>query len=101
MGSINTLMVREEGDGDFHNDALDFGTVRGAHNDIIASGIVLMANDAPIELILWACGDAVTYLELEPFDGTLLPIRMPRLESISPYPDSVGGVHDEANDPAC
>jgi hypothetical protein len=87
-------MVRQEGDGDFHNDSLDFGTVRGENNDIIASAIGLMANDAPVELILWARGDTVTYLELEPFDGTLRPIRMPRLESIRPYPETVGDDED-------
>jgi hypothetical protein len=47
-------MVRQEGDGHFHNDSLDFGRVRRENNDIIASAIGLMANDAPIELFLWA-----------------------------------------------
>jgi hypothetical protein len=95
LASIDKLMVRQEGDGDFHNDSLDFGRVRGENNDIIASAIGLMANDAPVELILWARGDTVTYLELEPFDGTLRPIRMPRLESIRPCPETVGD--DEEN----
>jgi hypothetical protein len=94
LASIDTLMVREEGDGDFHNDSLDFGRGR-VHNDIVASGIGLMANDSPVELILWARDNAVTYLELEPFDGTLRPIRMPRLESITTYPDSVGDEEEE------
>jgi len=95
LASIDTLMVREEGDGDFHNDSLDFGRGLGAHNDIIASGIGLMANDSPVELILWARDNAVTYLELEPFDNTLRPIRMPRLESITTYPDIVEDDDDE------
>jgi len=99
LASIDKLMVRQEGDGEFHNDSLDFGRVRGENNDIIASAIGLMANDAPVELILWARGDTVTYLELEPFDGTLRPIRMPRLESIRPYPEMGGD--DEENGLMC
>jgi hypothetical protein len=93
-------MVLEEGDGAFHNDSLDFGGLRGPNNDIIASGIGLMANDAPVELILWRRGDAVTYLELEPFNGSLRPIRMPRLETITPYPESLGDddEDEETND---
>ena len=94
LASIDKLMVRQEGDGDFQNDSLDFGRVRGENNDIIASAIGFMANDAPIELILWARGDTVTYLELEPFDGTLRLIRMPGLESIRPYPEAVGDDED-------
>jgi hypothetical protein len=53
-----------------------------------------MANDAQVELILWARGDIVTYLELEPFAGALRPIRMPILESIRPYPDDAFGVDE-------
>jgi hypothetical protein len=55
---------------------------------IIAGAIGLMANGAQVELILWARGDIITYLELEPHAGALRPIRMPLLESIRPYPDN-------------
>ena len=46
-----------------------------------------MANDVLIELWVWARGETITALELEPFNGTRLPIRMPILESISRYPE--------------
>src|SRR5665213_762514 len=78
-------MVRQEGDGDFHIDSLDFGRVRGENNDIIASGIGLMANDAPVELILWARGDTVTYLELEPSARLILPARPSRRRCLTWY----------------
>jgi hypothetical protein len=53
----------------------------------MAWGMDGRTNDAPIELIVWAREEIVTALELEPFDGARLPIRMPVLESIRPYPD--------------
>jgi len=105
LDSIDKLVVREEGCGGFQHDSLDFGSSR-AGSRIIASAVGRMANDAQIELILWARGDRITYLELEPFDGALLPIRMPILESIRPYPDNPFGSDDgndskdEAVDPA-
>ena len=100
LASIDNLLVREEGNGDFHNDSLSF--VSSLPRDIgaiIASGVGLMTNDAQVELILWAEGDSITYLELEPFEGARRPIRMPRLESIGPYPDNVCEDDDETNDP--
>ena len=89
--------MREEGGGGFQHDFLDFGSSR-AGNTIVAAAIGTMANDAQVELILWARGDTVTYLELEPFAGALRPIRMPILESIRPYPDNAFG-GDEDDDP--
>jgi hypothetical protein len=86
--SIDQLRVHQEGD--FQNDSLDFGRVRGINNDIVAMAIGLMANDAPVELILWAHHETVTYLELEPFNGTWRPIRLPRLETIRPYAETTG-----------
>jgi len=97
LASINNLIVREEGGGGFQHDSLDFGSSR-AGNTIVAAAIGTMANDAQVELILWARGDTVTYLELEPFAGALRPIRMPILESIRPYPDNAFG-GDEDDDP--
>jgi len=92
LASIEHLIVHEEGDGSFERDSLDFiaagrFTFGGAP---IAMAVGTMANDAPIELIVWARGEIITGLELEPFKGTRLPIRMPILESIRPYPGPFG-----------
>jgi hypothetical protein len=98
LASIDELIVREEGDGDFYNDSLDFDAWNGRHftlGSIIASAVGRMTNDAPIELVLWARGDIVTYLELEPFKGSWRPIRMPVLDSIQPYPADAFGNEDE------
>ena len=85
LASIENLIVREEGCGGFRHDSLDFDNTR-ARSTIIANAVGVMPNDSRVELILWARGDIITYLELEPFDGALLPIRMPILASIRPYP---------------
>jgi hypothetical protein len=90
------LVVREEGGGGFHYDSLDFSTTN-ERGKIVAWAIGSMANDAPIELLVWAHGETITALELEPFNGTRLPIRMPILESIRPHPvDEVLG--DDADE---
>lgn len=94
LASIDNLIVREEGQGGFEHDSLDFDSAGGGHT-IIAGAIGLMANDAPVELVLWARGDAITYLELDPFNGTLRPLRMPILESIRPYPENAFGDEDD------
>ena len=84
LASIERLMVHEEGDGCFHHDSLGF--IKSSwHGSIIACAMGMMANDAPIELWLWAIGEKLTCLELEPFDGTHRPIRLPILETIRPY----------------
>jgi hypothetical protein len=85
LASIEDLVVREEGGGGFHYDSLDFSTTN-ERGKIVGWAIGSMANDAPIELLVWAHGETITALELEPFNGTRLPIRMPILESIRPYP---------------
>ena len=90
LASIDNLIVREEGCGGFQHDSLDFGGSRGG-STVIAGAIGLMANGAQVELILWACGDVITYRELEPFAGALRPIRMPILESLHPHPDDAFG----------
>lgn len=84
LDSIDNLLVQEEGAGGFLHDSLDFSSGRG-DDKIIAGAIGLMANGAPVELILWARGDAISYLELEPFEGSLRPTRLPILESIRPF----------------
>jgi hypothetical protein len=98
LASIDNLIVRDEGGSGFQHDSLDFGS-SGAGNTIVAAAIGPMANDARVELILWARGDIVTYLELEPFAGGLRPLRMPILESIRPYPDDAfgGDADDDEN----
>ena len=45
-----------------------------------------MANDGVVELLVWAQGQVITALEIEPFRGARLPARMPILETIRPYP---------------
>jgi hypothetical protein len=85
LASIGNLIVYEEVGGDFLCDSLEFIISRD-HGRCIASAIGAMANDALIELLVWAHGDTITCLELEPFNETRLPIRMPILESIRPYP---------------
>ena len=94
LASIDQLIVREEGCGDFLHDSLDFGS-SGAGNTIIATAVGRMANDAQVELVIWARGDSVVCLELEPFEGALRPIRMPILESIGPYPPAMSDDEDE------
>jgi hypothetical protein len=104
LASIDDLIVRDEGGGGSEHDSLDFACVR-ANGKIIAAAIGLMTNDTPVEVILWADGDVITYLELEPFGSeTRRPIRIPILESIRPYPDNAFGDEEgdgdgEANDP--
>jgi hypothetical protein len=56
LASIANLVVREQGDGGFEHDSLDFVGVH-SHGAIIAAGLGLMTNDASVELILWADGD--------------------------------------------
>jgi hypothetical protein len=85
LASIEDLIVRDEGDGVFHHDSLDFGT-RGGPGRIIGHAIGTMANDCPVELLVWAKDSRISALELEPYEGSRLPIRMPILESIRPYP---------------
>jgi hypothetical protein len=82
------LIVHEEGDGQAHRDSLDFNAAgqSGFGGEPIAIALGTMTNDAAIELIVWARGEIITGLELEPFDDTRLPIRMPILESIRPHP---------------
>jgi len=102
LTSIAGLMVNEEGGGGFEYDSLDFIDTRD-HGTIIAGAIGVMPNDAQVELVLWARGDTITRLELEPFNGARLPIRMPILESIRPYPPDVhlyDGSSEVAAEPA-
>ena len=97
LDTIPDLIVHEEGDGGgFQHDSLDFVGGLFQHGRPIASAVGTMANDAQVELIVWAQGDVITRLELEPFDGARLPARMPILESILPYPpnDSSGDEED-------
>jgi hypothetical protein len=90
LASIEKLIVREEGAGGFEHDSLDFASSRGVSTPI-AGAIGLMANGEQVELVLWARGDTITYLELDPFAGALRPIRMPILESIHAYPENAFG----------
>jgi hypothetical protein len=103
MASIEHLIVHEEGGGGSHRDCLDFnaaGQFRFAGTPV-AMALGTMTNDAPIELIVWARGETITGLELEPFgESTRLPIRMPVLESIRPHPGYGESDEDaEAPDP--
>ena len=93
LASIEKLIVREEGAGGFEHDSLDFDSSHGDSKPI-AGAIGLMANGAQVELVLWARGDTITYLELDPFAGALRPIRMPILESIRAYPENAFGSDD-------
>ena len=91
LASIENLIVYEEGGGGFQYDSLEFITSHD-HGRCIAGAIGAMANDALVELVVWGHGDTITRLELEPFNGTRLPIRMPILETIRPYlADAFGG----------
>jgi hypothetical protein len=86
VASIEKLIVREEGDGCFHHDSLDFSGTRD-HGRIVTAALGNMANDGIVELLVWARGETITALEIEPFQGARLPARMPILETIRPYPD--------------
>jgi hypothetical protein len=89
VASVEKLIVHEEGDGHFHRDSLSFNSIRkfGYGGSPVAMALGTMSNDATVELIVWAQGGTITALELEPFNGTRLPIRMPIVESIRPYPE--------------
>lgn len=84
IASIEKLIVREEGDGRFHHDSLDFSASRD-HGRIVAAALGTMANDGVVELLVWARDETITALEIEPFQGARLPARMPILETIRPY----------------
>ncbi len=100
LASLEGLVVREEGGGGFEHDSLDFDSARGG-GAIIAGAIGLMANDAEVELVLWARDGVITYLELDPFGETRRPIRMPILESIRAYPEhAFAGEETEGDDAA-
>jgi hypothetical protein len=86
IASIKKLIVREEGDGCFHHDSLDFSASRD-HGRIVAAALGTMANDGIVELLVWARAETITALEIEPFQGARLPARMPILETIRPYLD--------------
>lgn len=83
IASIRKLIVREEGDGCFHHDSLDFSASRD-HGRIVAAALGTMANDGVVELLVWAREETITALEIEPFQGARLPARMPILETIRP-----------------
>jgi hypothetical protein len=92
IASIKKLMVREEGDGCFHHDSLDFSASRDQGRIVAALGT--MANDGVVELLVWARAETITALEIEPFQGARLPARMPILETIRPYPDDESASDD-------
>ena len=83
--------MREQGSGGFQHDSLDFGSSRGRCT-IIAGAVGLMANDAQVELILWARGDSITYREPEPFAGALRPSGCPFLNRFALTPTTASGV---------
>lgn len=97
LEGIERLVVQEEGEGSAHHDSLDF-MARGRyryHGSPLASAIGSMSNGKPVELIVWADRRQITGLEIEPYEGTRLPARMPLLETIRPYPESLGDDGDE------
>ncbi|MGH8144376.1 MAG: hypothetical protein ACREU2_17920 [Steroidobacteraceae bacterium] len=100
LASIEQLIVHEEGGGGFQFDSLEF-IPPGDFNvsEIFASAIGTMVNDASVELVVWTRGDVVTRLELEPFGETRLPIRMPLLQSIRPYPAVVFEEEPDTDEP--
>ena len=99
LASIEQLIVHEEGYGGFKFDSLAFSPSRD-HGRIVAGAIGTMVNDASVELVVWALGNVITRLELEPFGETRLPIRMPLLQSIRPYPPNAFGSEEiETDDP--
>jgi hypothetical protein len=100
LASTDQLVVHEEGGGGFAFDSLEFtpGPIHRA-GGIIAGAIGTMVNDATVELVVWAQGDVITRLELEPFGDTRLPIRMPLLQSIRPYPPYAFEEEPDTDDP--
>lgn len=86
LSSIETLTVHEEGGGNLEFDSLEFVPRGAAAGKIIARALGTMVNDAVVELCVWTHADVITRLELEPSGNTRLPIRMPLLQSIRPYP---------------
>ena len=86
LASIEQLIVHEEGGGTLEFDSLEFVPRCAGAGTTIASAVGTLVNDAPVELWVWARGDVVTRLELEPFGYTRRPIRMPLLQSVRPYP---------------
>jgi hypothetical protein len=94
LDSIDHLLVLEEGDGGFLHDSLDFAVGYG-NDKQIAHALGLMANDAPVEVSLRTREGAISYLSLDPWDGSLRPTRMPRLESIRAFIATDFGTEDE------
>jgi len=94
LDSIDHLLVLEEGAGGFLHDSLDFAVGYG-NDKQIACALGLMANDAPVEMSLWIRDGVISYLSLEPWNGSLRPTRMPRLESIRAFLETDFGIENE------
>jgi hypothetical protein len=60
----------------------------------IASGVGRSADDSEVEIVLWARGFTLTFLELEPYGRTRRLARLPLPESIGPYPEEPEVVDD-------
>jgi hypothetical protein len=58
----------------------------------------MMANDVWIELLLWARDFRITCLELQPFEDSTRPTRLPILESIQADPQSKSRFEEDAID---
>ena len=86
LASVEQRLVYEQGGGDLEFDSLELIPLGHDAGRIIARALGTMVNDAPVELCVWAHGNVITRLELEPFGDTRRPIRMPLLQSIRPYP---------------
>jgi hypothetical protein len=90
MTSVEKLMVHQESDANFHRDSLYFSDTNKSAGDQIPIAIAVgtMANDARVELVVWAAGRTIARLELEAFNGARFPIRLPILESIASHPEA-------------
>jgi hypothetical protein len=90
MISVDRLMVHQEGDTNFHRDSLYFSDTSKSAADLVPIAIAVgaMANDARVELVVWAAGRTIARLELEAFNGARFPIRLPILESIARHPEA-------------
>lgn len=103
LSSIHTLVVRDRCDcGQYGYGPCDSIFFDNPHDlgRPIASGIGYIRKNSAVELIVWARGDIITYLELEPFNGARRPISLPLVGTIQSYPEELGEEPEDDEDNA-
>jgi hypothetical protein len=98
LASVDLLTVIEGCD--CGCDSLFFDVLRNLGRPIV-SCVGRTAGNNEVEVVLWARDTTLTFLEIEPWGGTLKPVRLPLPESIAPYPaDAFGCDEDDEEEDA-